>query len=292
VVDTSGIVYPYTPQFSEDTSVSGTMNGDLPYQSFVMYREKFLYNSQKQYNFTTSAARNEVRMATAPLEFPVWQSPEWVVDTACSEWEYMVYSIGVGTNTEQRLADYLVTAIDLPPGASCADCLLGTWQLDPWSYLTYSNSLFPSRMSMSRAVGFDGNMFMEFSESGKTLVTFDNFTVFYKGSIPDPQGGQPIQTGIEIKFKPTTAVRYTASDTTINYSDARARLDVKGRMTLADGQTFPFSVNTDAMPNTGLPVAENYVCKGNFLAMIPILPPSVPNTPQPIYYSRYLPPSP
>ena len=136
-------------------------------------------------------------------------------------------------------------------------------------------------------------MFVEYNDSGKTMSTYNDFAVYYKGKFPDPNGGPPIQSNMEIKFLPTgTAVGYSASETLITYSAARARVQVKGEMAIPGEGSFPITVNADAIPGGGLPISENYVCKGNFLAVIPNLPPSVPNIPEPIIFTRFLPPSP
>jgi hypothetical protein len=137
-------------------------------------------------------------------------------------------------------------------------------------------------------------MFMEYTSEGKTMATFNNFMVVYKGNIEDINGGPPIQTSMEVKFLPVgTAVGYTASETVITYNGPRSRVKITGKMfTPSTGETFPFNADPNMLESALAGNSETYVCKGNFLAVIPILPPSVPNNPMPILFTRYLPPSP
>ncbi|PKN93901.1 MAG: hypothetical protein CVU44_08790 [Chloroflexi bacterium HGW-Chloroflexi-6] len=290
VADTSGILYPYTPVFARTTLFGGSQNGELPHNAFVLYREKFIYQPGREYTFSTGISRNEARIGTAPIEFPAWQAPTWQVDTSCNQWEYMTYSIGVSVNSLGGLADYAVNAVEVAADRPCEQCLIGTWKLDPTSYLLYANSLFPARMGVARAVGYNGEMFVEYNESGKSINSYNNFIVFYKGKFPDPNGGAPIQANLEIKFLPvSSAVGYSASETTLTYTGSRGRVEAKGKMVMPGSETFPYSFNPDAMPGSGTPLSENYACKGNFLAVIPNMPPSVPNTPEPIIFIRFLP---
>ena len=293
IADTSGIIYPYTPVFAQTTTFNGSQSGSLPYKPFVLYREKFVYEPGQQFTFTTTTSRDQVRIGTAPVDFPAWQIPTWIVDTSCNQWEYMTYSIGITANSTAASAAYDVASIELAAGTPCEQCLIGTWKLDPLSYIYYANSLFPPSMGVARAVGYNGEMFVEYDESGKTASTYNDFMVFYKGKFPDPNGGPPIQSNLEISFLSTgTAVTYSASETTITYSGARAKVKAKGSMAIPGEGTFPITIDINRLPGVGLPTSEDYVCKGHFLAVIPKLPPSVPNVPEPIIFTRFLPPSP
>lgn len=293
IADTSGIIYPYSPLFGQVNLITDTLTGEIKHNAFVLYREKFIYDQTgKEFTFTSSASRATVRIGTAPIDFPSWQIPTWVVNTTCNRWEYMTYSIGVSNNMSGQLASYAINAADVPIDTPCEQCLVGTWKLDPASYIIYANSLFPRSMNIATAVGWNGDMFMEYTAEGKAAATYTNFMVFYKGSFPDPNGGRPIQSNLEMKFIATSAVGYTADASTITYTGGRGRIEAKGNLLLPDGTTSPISVNPSAFASGGTPLVENYACKGDYLSVIPIMPPSVPNIPEPIFFTRFAPPSP
>lgn len=294
IMDTSGAIHPYEIIYAKVNLISGATTGELPHNPLVLYREKFIYDAPRlEYTFTTNAANNIVRIATAPVDFPVWQVPTWQVDTTCNHWEYMTYSIGITTDILGRTASYDISAIEVPEDQPCEDCLLGTWQMDASSYINYANSLFARNTNPPIAVGWDGDMFMEYTAEGKAAATYNNFIVYYKNSFPDPNGGPKIQANLQIKFLPTSAVGYSADASTITYTGGRARIEVKGEMLMPDGVTrLPYTVPAGAFSSGGSPLAENYVCKGNYLAVIPNLPPPASATPLPIFFYRFAPPSP
>lgn len=293
VTDTSGSIHPYEIIYGKVVIIDGTLIGDIPHKPFVLYREKFIYTTPNlNYTFTTNASRDTVRIGTAPVDFPVWKFPSWQVDTSCSEWEYMVYSVGITNDPLGRLESYQFNTTEIAEEKPCDECLVGTWQIDGLSYTSYANSLFPRRQNPPIAVGWNGHMFMEYTADGKAILTSENFTVYYKNSFPDPNGGRPIQANLELAFIGTGAVTYSADVSSITYSGGRARIEAKGQLLLPDGTRTNYNVNPSAFGAGGMPASENYVCKGNYLAIFPNLPPSVPNTPEPIFFYRFAPPTP